>query len=38
MILGWKDVKFQESYNFPGNTKFEKLLLDLLNIKPDCSY
>ena len=37
-FLAWKDEKFQESYNFPGNTKFEKLLLDLLNIKPDCSY
>ena len=31
-------VKFQKSCNFSGNTNFERLLLDLLNIKPDCSY
>ena len=31
-------MKFQESYNFPGNKNFERVLLDLLNIKPDCSY
>ena len=30
--------KFQKSYNFPGNTNFERLLLGLFNIKPDCSY
>ena len=34
----WKDAKFQKSYNFSGNTKFERLLLDLLNIKSDWSY
>ena len=37
-FLAWKDVKFQKFYNFPGNRNFERLLLDLLNIKPDCSY
>ena len=31
-------MKFKESYNFPGNKNFERVLLDLLNIKPDCSY
>ena len=29
-FLAWKDAKLQKSYNFPGNTNFERLLLDLL--------
>ena len=33
-----KDVKFQKSYNFPGNTNFERPLLDLLKTKLNCSY
>ena len=31
-------VKFQKSFNFPSNKNIERLLLDLLNIKPGCSY
>ena len=36
LFLAWEDVKFYKSYNFPGNRNFERLLLDLLNIKPYC--
>ena len=28
----------KKSYNFPRNSNFERLLLDLFNIKSDCSY
>ena len=38
VFSAWKDVKFQKYYNFLGITNFERLLLDLLNSKPDCSY
>ena len=37
-LLAWKGVKFPKSYNFPSNTNLKRLLFDLLNIKPDCSY
>ena len=37
-FLAWKDLKFQKSYNFPGNTNFERLLFDQLNMKSNCSY
>ena len=33
VFVDWKQVKFQKSYNFPGNTNFKRLPLDLLNIK-----
>ena len=38
VFVAWKDVKFQKSCNFPGNTNFKRLLLDLLKIKRYCSY
>ena len=31
-FVDWKDVKFQKSYNFPGNTNFRRLLLDVLHL------
>ena len=37
VFLAWKDVKFKKSHKFLSNRNFERLLLDLLNIKPDCS-
>ena len=33
IFVACKEVKFQKCSNFPGNTKFNRLLLDLLKIK-----
>ena len=38
VFVARKDVKFEKPYNFPGNTNFKKLLLDLFNIKLNCSF
>ena len=38
LMFGVEDVKFEKLYNFSGNTIFERLLLDLLNIRTDISY
>ena len=40
VFVARKDVKLKKSYNFPDNTNFEGLFLDLLNIgiQQDQSY
>ena len=38
VFVAWKDVIFQKSHNFPGNTNFKRLLFDVLEIIRKCSY
>ena len=38
VFVAWKDKKFQKTYKLPSKTNFNRLLLDLLKIKLNCSY